>query len=394
MPLHAPIDCLGGCAIAAVVAITLGLILRGCGVRRAWVASGALAGALLGAQGLGRVDARLHERLFMGASAERREMFVAARAIEVASMAAMPRGAVVDDEDLAKLEAEHGAAELRFTRARRSFDEDAAWVVAALAAMTLVGASPMTGRLAWWREGGAPVGAWCVTAPAALITIALALSPQPQPEPWWMAAIAIACLGAPALHPRDRWTAVRLLGGRSPAIDAARGMNGACAIALALAAWSMADDESVAWLLPWAAALAAWGLRSTPAGTLVRMAGPMVAATAAIAMTRIDPLADWQPWIVLAVFCAEDLKWIGGAFGAWIWGRVPWFAALRACMPLADTGLAQAALGAVAILTAAVPTWLGYALIASAAVVELMEPVRRGTALRLDEAIQASRHAR
>jgi len=85
------------------------------------------------------------------------------------------------------------------------------------------------------------------------------------------------------------------------------------------------------------------------------------------------------------------LKWLGAATGLWIWGRVGWFASLRACMPMSNTSSAQSVLGALALLLGFVPAWLGVALMVSAAAVELMEPLRRGTALRLDEAIQESR---
>jgi hypothetical protein len=51
-------------------------------------------------------------------------------------------------------------------------------------------------------------------------------------------------------------------------------------------------------------------------------------------------------------------------------------------------------MAALALLTDAVPAWVGFALLISAAAVEVMAPFRRGTALRLDEAIQESRQAR
>lgn len=393
MPVPAPTDCIAGCAIAAIAAGVLGWLLRGCGLRRPWVIAGMLAGVLLGVQGLGRLDDRLFERFFMGAGQERRDLFIASRSIEIAGMAALPQGATVDESDLATLEAERAAAATRFERTRKVFDEDAAWVSAMLAALVMVGASPMTGRMAWWRGGGAPVGAWCIAAPAALLLVALSLSTEAEPEIWWMHALAVACLGAPALQPRDRWTAARLLGERASVVDSARGMNGACAIVIACAAWLLDDMHSTAWLLPWATALAAWGLAAIPAGGIARLAGPALGAAVAIAMTRIEPLVDWRAGFALAVFVAEDLKWVGAATGTWIWGRVNWFASLRACMPMGDTSVAQAALASVAILTGLVPPWAGYALLMSAAAVDLMEPLRRGTALHLDAAIQASRRA-
>jgi hypothetical protein len=390
MPPHASIDCLAGCAIAALTATLLGVLLRSCGLRRTWVIAGLLTGALLGVQGLGRLDDRSFERFFMGAGEARSALFRAARTIEVTSMVAGPQGATLDEEQLAGLEAERAAAATRFANARKAFDEDAAWVVAMLAAIVMTATSPMTGRIAWWKDGGGPVGTWCLAAPAALLLVALSFSRDPEPQAWWLSGLAIACLGAPALQARDRWTAVRLLGTRASVLDAARGMNGACAIALACVAWMVDASHTSAWLLPWATALAAWGLAASPRGMLARLTGPATAAAVAIAATRIDPIADWEAWFALAVFVAEDLKWIGAAFGVWLWGRVPWFASLRACMPMADTATPQAVLGALAILTGFVPVWLGYALLASAAAVEAMAPLRRGTALRLDQAIQES----
>jgi hypothetical protein len=393
MPPHASIDCLAGCAIAALTATLLGVLLRSCGLRRTWVIAGLLTGALLGVQGLGRLDDRSFERFFMGAGEARSALFRAARTIEVTSMVAGPQGATLDEEQLAGLEAERAAAATRFANARKAFDEDAAWVVAMLAAIVMTATSPMTGRIAWWKDGGGPVGTWCLAAPAALLLVALSFSRDPEPQAWWLSGLAIACLGAPALQARDRWTAVRLLGTRASVLDAARGMNGACAIALACVAWMVDASHTSAWLLPWATALAAWGLAASPRGMLARLTGPATAAAVAIAATRIDPIADWEAWFALAVFVAEDLKWIGAAFGVWLWGRVPWFASLRACMPMADTATAQAVLGALAILSGFVPIWLGYALLVSAAAVEAMEPLRRGTALRLDQAIQESQRA-
>jgi hypothetical protein len=390
MPPHASIDCLAGCAIAALTATLLGVLLRSCGLRRTWVIAGLLTGALLGVQGLGRLDDRSFERFFMGAGEARSALFRAARTIEVTSMVAGPQGATLDEEQLAGLEAERAAAATRFANARKAFDEDAAWVVAMLAAIVMTAASPMTGRIAWWKDGGGPVGTWCLAAPAALLLVALSFSRDPEPQAWWLSGLAIACLGAPALQARDRWTAVRLLGTRASVLDAARGMNGACAIALACVAWMVDASHTSAWLLPWATALAAWGLATVPAGLLARLTGPATAAAVAIGASRVDPIADWEAWFALAVFVAEDLKWIGAAFGVWLWGRVPWFASLRACMPMADTATPQAVLGALAILTGFVPVWLGYALLASAAAVEAMAPLRRGTALRLDQAIQES----
>ena len=103
-------DCVGGCALATALSVALGLLLRGCGMRRAWILSGVLVGTLLGPVALARVREAWFDRLFHGAAPERRELFVAERAIEVASMTAMPRGASVDADALASFEAEREAA--------------------------------------------------------------------------------------------------------------------------------------------------------------------------------------------------------------------------------------------------------------------------------------------
>ena len=98
MPASPMLDCLIGCAIAAALAAGLGMLLRACGLRRAWVVSGLCVGVLLGPQGMARVRGDWFDRFWFGAAIEGREAFVAARAIEVASVTAAPRGASVDSD--------------------------------------------------------------------------------------------------------------------------------------------------------------------------------------------------------------------------------------------------------------------------------------------------------
>ena len=388
------IDCLAGCGIASALAIGLGALLHGCGVRRAWIAAGLCVGVLLGAQGLGRVRGAWHDRFWYGAASERREAFIAARAIDVAQFTAMPQGASVDSDFLAAMEAERRAADMRVTERREHFDAPALWVTALLAAFVLISASPLLGRTAWWSGGGPPIGAWSIVAPAALVVAVAALGGDGEPSAWWLLAVAVVCVGAANMRPRDRWNAVRLLGTHAHAIDATRAAAGVGAMACVLAACWIDGVAPAAWLLPWGAAFAAWGLLHPTPAALQRCVGPAVATATAVATTRLDPLAHWNAWAALGCFiAAEDLKWLGAAAGLSLWSRAPMLASLRACLPLADASTAQAALAAVASLAGLLPPWMSLALLTSAAAVELLGPVRLGTALRLDEALHGSREA-
>ncbi|MFM7807059.1 MAG: hypothetical protein ACKPEA_03910, partial [Planctomycetota bacterium] len=128
------IECLVGCGVTAALAAGLGALLHGCGLRRSWIAAGLCVGVLLGAQGLARVRSDWFDRCWFGAATERREAFIAARAIEVATATALPRAAAVDSDFVAKMEAERRAADLRLAEARERFDAPALWLVALLAA--------------------------------------------------------------------------------------------------------------------------------------------------------------------------------------------------------------------------------------------------------------------
>ena len=111
----------------------------------------------------------------------------------------------------------------------------------------------------------------------------------------------------------------------------------------------------------------------------------------AMALARVDPLEAWQGWVVLVVFVAiEDMRWLGASLGLSLWSRVPFNGCLRACMSMADAGAAQLALGGTAMLTGVIPAWMGLAVLLSGAAMELLEPLRRGTAMRLDQSLQRS----
>jgi hypothetical protein len=383
-----------GCAVAAALAAGLGALLRSCGIRASWITAGVCVGALLGAGGLGRAMPAWHDRYVAGAAMERRETFVAARAIELAQMAALPQGARVDSDDLASLESQLHAAQERERDARANFDQPAVWLVALLGAFVMVGASPLLGRTTWWRHGGPAIGVWHVALPAAMVVLTLSVMDASQPQAWWMYAIATISVGCATLGSRETWTASRMLGAGVRSLDSTRGMAGVLALVLAALTWWTDGRDATAWMLPWGAMLAAWGLASEPPAKLMRLAGPVTAGAVAIAMTRLDVTADWRGWIVLGVFvAAEDMKWLGAGVGLSLWSRTGWTRSLRATMPLADGSRAQAVLASVAVLEGLVPAWMGLALLVSAAAVELLEPVRRRTALRLDQSLHASGEA-
>lgn len=392
MAAHPSLFCALGCALAALLTVGLGALLRGCGLRRAWIVSGVLVGIMLGPVALAQVREAWFDRLFHGAAMERREVFVTERVIEVARLTAVPQGAEVDADDMAMFLAEREAARDRLRQTRERFDELAVWTAAVLAAVACVTVSPLAGRTAWWRDGGAPIGAWALAAPAALALVALSMTRQPDPSAWWLDLLAMVCVGSPVMLPRERWIAARLVGGRVAGIDASRAVAGLLAIGLVVVARLAQGDGPAAWLLPWGALFVTWGLAAPPSGWPVRLAGPAAGMAVAMALTRMDPLAQWMPWLALAIFvAASDLKWIGTATGLAIWGRVGWMRALRASMPLEDAGTAMAALAALATLAGVVPAWAGLSVMVSAAAVELLDPVRRGTALQLDATIQGQR---
>lgn len=335
-----------------------------------------------------------HDRYVAGAVMERRETFVAARAIELAQMAALPQGARVDSDDLASLESQLHAAQERERDAKANFDQPALWLVALLGAFVMVGASPLLGRTTWWRHGGPAIGVWHVALPAAMVVLTLSVMDASQPQAWWMYAIATISVGCAMLGSRETWTASRMLGAGVRSLDSTRGMAGVLALVLAALTWWTDGRDATAWMLPWGAMLAAWGLASEPPAKLMRLAGPVTAGAVAIAMTRLDVTADWRGWIVLGVFvAAEDMKWLGAGVGLSLWSRTGWTRSLRATMPLADGSRAQAVLASVAVLEGLIPAWMGLALLVSAAAVELLEPVRRRTALRLDQSLHASGEA-
>ena len=383
-----------GCAIAFALAAGVGRLLRSCGIRTAWITAGVCVGALLGDGGLGRAMPAWHDRYFAGAVAERRESFVAARAIELARIAALPQGARVDSDDLAMLESQLRAAQEHERDAKATFDQPALWLVALMAAFVMVGASPLLGRVTWWRHGGPAIGVWHVALPAAMVVLTLSVMDASQPQGWWMYAVAAVSIGCATLHSRELWTASRMLGAGATSLDPARAMAGVLALVLAALAWWSDGRDATAWMLPWGAMLAAWGLAQQPPRALMRLAGPVTAGAVAIAMTRLDVTADWRGWVVLGVFvAAEDMKWLGAGVGLSLWSRTGWTRSLRATMPLADGSRSQAVLASVAVLEGLIPAWTGLALLVSAAAVELLEPVRRRTALRLDQSLHASGEA-
>ena len=387
-------NCLVGSVVAATLAAALGYLLRACGLRHAWILAGLCTGALLGAGGVGRVAPSLHDRFIAGAANERWQVFVAQRSIDLARLTALAHGVEVDPDETAALQSSLRAADLHVENAKRDFDTPAVWLVALLATFVMVGASPLLGRVTWWQHGGPAIGAWYVALPAAVVVLTLTLTGASEPQAWWMHAIATVAIGCSTLASREVWTATRMLGTGATALDPARATAGVLALALAALAWWSDGRDATAWMLPWGAMLAAWGLATQPPANLLRLAGPVSAGAVAIAMTRLDVSIDWLGWVALGVFvAAEDMKWLGAGIGVSLWGGAGWKRSIRATMPLADGSRAQAVLASVAVLEGLVPAWMGLSLLVSAAAVELLKPVRRRTALRLDQSMHASGEA-
>jgi hypothetical protein len=394
MDLPSELESLLGSTLAAALAAGMGWLARGLGVRNAWLAAGVLAGVILGPQGLGRVDPVLQGRLFLGAEQARRDAFTAARTIEVARMAAVANAASVDAQELVAFEAARLASEDRVRAERIRFDTPAAWLAAMLAAATMMFASPLIGRISWWTHGGPAIGLWSVAAPVVVTVLVLVAHSDGPASLWWLPALAVVAIGAPSPRAADRWIAVRLLGPHAPAIDTARAMAGVLALVTVLVASGVQQDRDargLAWLLPWGVTLAAWARQDQPWSWRLPLTRMLAAAVAAMALARVDPMEAWQGWVVLVVFVAiEDMRWLGASLGLSLWSRVPFNGCLRACMPMADAGAAQLALGGTAMLTGVIPAWMGLAILLSGAAMELLEPLRRGTAMRLDQSLQQS----
>ncbi len=386
-----PTESLIGCLVAATLAALFGLLLRACGVRRAWIFSGVCIGSLLGVQGLGRFHSAWYEQFFMGAGSQHREVFIAERSLELAESTALVHRATVDPSDQAVLEAEIHAANNRLHQARAAFDLPAEWLVACMAACAVIGCSPLIGRNIWWSHGGLAIGVWSVAASASAVAITLSMTENPSNQAWWLVAISFVCLGAPPMRARDHWLAVRLLGSPAATLDGARGTAGMISLLLVLLVAVSRGGDHPAWLLPWGALVAAWGLVGMPPQSFLRWTGPAIAACVAIAMSRLDPISDWKPLVAFGFFlAAEDMRWLGASAGLAIWGRCPWRASVRSTMPLADASSAQAALAAAAGMSGVIPAWMVWSLLASAATVALFEPLRRTTALRLDQSNRPS----
>ena len=387
MPPSLTLPCLIGCLAAILLAALVGSALRSMRVRHAWILSGVLAGMALGPQGLGRVSPQLQASLFRGAAAEQRDADLTQRTLEVARSTARSQAASIDDADASRLQADALAARERLLAAREAFDFPAMWMVSLLATFVMIGASPLLGRVEWWRDGGPAIGVWTAAAPAAGLLVAMTLHAPGAAEPWWICAAAIACVGAAPARARDRWVGVQLAGPMAAGADGAGAVAGLLSLTLVLvAAWTGVCSE-LAWLMPWGGLMAAWGLASTPPRAVRRLSRVALAGTVAIACSRLDFPAEWNGWLALWTLVAiDDLKWLGATIGLVLWGRLGWARSLRVCLPLADASPAIAAMASVALLAGAVPAWMAASLLLAAAAASLMEPLRRGTALQLERA--------
>jgi hypothetical protein len=383
--------CLTGCLAAILLAWLIGAALRSLRVRHAWILSGVIAGVALGPLGLGRVAAATQASLFQGAVVERRDALLAERTLEVARSTAGSRMAALESADETRLQAELLAAQERLRAAREAFDLPASWVVSLLATFVVIGVSPLLGRVAWWRGGGPAVGVWSAALPVAGLLAALSLHGAATPEPWWICAAAIACVGGAPPRVRDRWIITQLTGPSAPGVDAAGAAAGVLALVLVLTGAITGVCGEAAWLMPWGGLLAAWGLAAAPPAAMQRLARAALAGSVAIACARLDLARTWNGWMALWTLVAvEDLKWLGGTLGLMLWGRLGWTRSLRVCLPLADASPAVAALASVALMAGAVPAWMATAMIMAAAVVSLMEPLRRGTAEHLERSLSGA----
>lgn len=386
-----PIPCLTGCLAAMLLAWLLGAALRSLRMRHAWILSGVVAGVTLGSSGLGRIAPLTQAWLFQGAVTERSEASLAERTLEVARAASGSRAASLDPADETRLEAEVMATRERLRNAREAFDFPAMWLVSLLATFVLIGASPLLGRVAWWRGGAPAVGVWSAALPVAGLLTALSLHGSISPQPWWVIAAAIACVGGAPPRIRDRWITAQLAGPLAGGVEVACAVAGMVAMVLAMAGAVAGICNEPAWLMPWAGMLVAWGLAWAPAPALRRLARVALAGIVAIACTRLDLAADWRGWMTLWTLVAiEDLRWLGATFGLMLWGRLGWTKSLRVCLPLADSSQSVAALASIALLTNAVPAWMAAAMMVAAAAVSLMEPLRRSTAEHLERTLSGA----
>lgn len=299
-----------GLALAAAAAAAAAWILRGAGIAggrpAAAVVGGLLAGVLLGPAVLGRIAPGMHERLFLGAVAERRALdsLVARQAADlVALQAAAPTEAGLDE-----LRARHAA--------------ERAPLRAALAAATAQHRSRLSGAAAVLLAVGIGAGAWAgrrpsggfAMAPVAAAVALLAelgamalLARAAFGLPWGLTiglAAAGACGSAFAALPM-RWVP---RAGRTPLAITA----GICAFVLACAAmalvagpqrWPIALAPAVALLIGLAAGrLAGRGAtgRRAAGAALANVVVPAVVAAAALHIEWWRFAADPRAWPLAA----------------------------------------------------------------------------------------------
>ncbi len=387
--------------LLAIVALPAALAAL---VRRArcpgWpVVGGLLAGIVLGPSVAGRVAPEAWASVVEGAPLER-EQLQDLRRRHGAELAAA-RHASFDDRELAAVtNRNHREADLAvaaFEGARREHQRPQRILAGLLVAAVLLGGGLVSIRANGQRAppGTAlSIGAWAAALPAGLAFYCLRW--------WWeqgvteslLAAAAVA-IGPWALGAVDRGAADHAEVHGALTMQSAGRCATALAIGLVLAALAHAVGIR--------AAAAGAVLLAAPAGWLLR---PLSEPAAAVARRWIEtlcvaPLAAWVAmrvdfpgsgaWLLpaaLLLVLAGDARWIGAFCGAMVLGGRRGLRTLRLVMGAMAAGPTQLAVTAVALCTGHIEERFALALLLSAVVIEVLTPLRRAMAGRLDETEQ------
>lgn len=385
-------------ALPAVVAAALALFLRRArtpgGPHAAAAVAGVVAGLLLGPGIFGRAFPAMHEKIYVGGTAESRalaDLRVRQRADLAALRAAGVTPVAIDEAARAHVE-ERRPAEAKLAEARAAhraaLDRLAAAVVVLAGFLSGVAAAPRAARLvapARDLAAGAAAAAMAAIPPLVIARFGIAW-------PWTDSAAIALAFAVPALAPAR--AAAFTFGGLGAAGAAALAVYPSPRLAAALAAAPIGALMMHA--LP---RRAGRPVRRAGAAILVALVAPLLVALASL---RPDPhalVADVRFWMlaVLAALWAGDGRWFTAWFAArFIGGQRgrrdgrAWSHAARAVAP--GTG---AAMAAVALLLA--PSVAGQdaadILLAVAAmgalVVELTRGLRTWVARMLDGGLAA-----
>jgi len=402
-------DAILGMVLLATVAMAIAAALRAMGVGGAALLGGAIAGVLLGPTLLGRVLPTAHERAFVGAVEQRREVM----ALELERLA-WQRAIVETDASLIdahrlSAEAEWRDAAIHAARADMKTAEFAhrRWLRFAaigLGTFVVIGAGwprPSTRSSSATDGGGWAIGAFsAVIAGAAGVGTAMLIGLDP------LGPGALACAAALAVGPwRLSWRDLRIARGAEvdgPATMIVATRTAAVIAATILLAATFATDAG---RLPGrdAAALAAVAIMlgiglatmprlSAPAGVRLRRAAALagavaIASVAALATVRIELLLDARLWPLLILpIVTGDGRWLGGMVAALLLGGRGPGVASRLLLVLSAAGPTQVAMAAIGLWTELLPPTLALGLVVGAVLVELTGPVRRRAERTLREA--------